>query len=94
MSTHNISFYEEISKNYPLIIIKLSSNTHLISSSGYKASVFMRCTLNILCLQETRFRQRYLDLIINETTRNKFIVRAKIINYVRKFFDEMGFLEV
>lgn len=44
--------------------------------------------------KETRFRQRYLDLIINEPVRQKFIVRAKIINYVRKFLDEMGFLEV
>lgn len=44
--------------------------------------------------RETRYRQRYLDLIINETTRQKFITRAKIINYMRKYFDEMGFLEV
>lgn len=44
--------------------------------------------------KETRFRQRYLDLIINETTRNKFIVRAKIINYLRRFMDQLGFLEV
>lgn len=44
--------------------------------------------------KETRFRQRYLDLIINEPVRQKFIVRAKIINYVRKFLDELGFLEV
>ncbi|KAL4234435.1 Lysine--tRNA ligase [Mactra antiquata] len=44
--------------------------------------------------KETRFRQRYLDLIINENTRNKFIVRAKIINYLRRFMDQSGFLEV
>ncbi|XP_041376266.1 lysine--tRNA ligase-like isoform X2 [Gigantopelta aegis] len=44
--------------------------------------------------KETRFRQRYLDLIINEPIRQKFIIRAKIINYIRRFFDEMGFLEV
>ncbi|XP_053402487.1 lysine--tRNA ligase-like isoform X2 [Mercenaria mercenaria] len=44
--------------------------------------------------KETRFRQRYLDLIINESTRNKFIVRAKIINYLRRFMDQLGFLEV
>lgn len=45
-------------------------------------------------LQETRYRQRYLDMIINEPVRQKFITRAKIINYVRKFFDKQGFLEV
>lgn len=44
--------------------------------------------------KETRYRQRYLDLIINEHVRNKFIVRAKIISYVRRFLDNMGFLEI
>lgn len=45
-------------------------------------------------MQETRFRQRYLDLILNDKVRQKFIVRAKIISYVRKFLDSLGFLEV
>lgn len=45
-------------------------------------------------MQETRFRQRYLDLIMNDKVRLKFIVRAKIISYIRKFFDSLGFLEV
>ena len=44
--------------------------------------------------QETRYRQRYLDLIINDDTRRKFIVRSNIISYVRRFFDNLGFLEV
>lgn len=44
--------------------------------------------------QETRYRQRYLDLIINAETRKKFVVRANIISYVRRFLDQMGFLEV
>ncbi|CAH1395824.1 unnamed protein product [Nezara viridula] len=44
--------------------------------------------------KETRFRQRYLDLILNDRVRSKFIVRAKIISYIRMFFDSMGFLEV
>ncbi|XP_072029554.1 lysine--tRNA ligase-like isoform X2 [Amphiura filiformis] len=44
--------------------------------------------------KETRYRQRYLDLILNDYVRNKFITRARIIAYVRKFFDELGFLEV
>lgn len=42
---------------------------------------------------ETRYRQRYLDLIMNDRVREKFIIRSQIITYVRKFFDEMGFLE-
>jgi lysyl-tRNA synthetase class 2 len=44
--------------------------------------------------QETRYRKRYLDLIMNEDVKQKFIKRAKIINYVRKFLDSLGFLEV
>lgn len=44
--------------------------------------------------QETRYRKRYLDLILNEDVKHKFITRAKIINYVRKFLDSLGFLEV
>jgi lysyl-tRNA synthetase, class II len=45
-------------------------------------------------LQETRFRQRYLDLILNDRVRQTFITRARIIAYVRKFLDSLGFLEV
>ncbi|XP_031629459.1 lysine--tRNA ligase-like [Contarinia nasturtii] len=44
--------------------------------------------------KETRFRQRYLDLILNSKVRQTFQIRAKIISYVRQFFDQMGFLEV
>ncbi|XP_047345197.1 lysine--tRNA ligase isoform X1 [Vespa velutina] len=44
--------------------------------------------------KETRYRQRYLDLILNDRVRLIFYIRAKIIAYVRKFLDELGFLEV
>ncbi|KAG5888457.1 hypothetical protein JTB14_017186 [Gonioctena quinquepunctata] len=44
--------------------------------------------------KETRFRQRYLDLILNNRVRKIFEVRAKIIAFVRRFLDEMGFLEI
>eukprot|EP00745_Piridium_sociabile_P014051 TRINITY_DN206_c0_g1_i2.p1 TRINITY_DN206_c0_g1~~TRINITY_DN206_c0_g1_i2.p1 ORF type:complete len:445 (-),score=119.93 TRINITY_DN206_c0_g1_i2:1296-2630(-) len=44
--------------------------------------------------KETRFRQRYLDLIINENKRQIFITRAKIINHLRRYFNDLGFLEV
>jgi len=44
--------------------------------------------------KETRYRQRYLDLIINAEVKKKFQVRARIISYMRRFFDEMGFLEI
>lgn len=44
--------------------------------------------------KETRFRQRYLDLILNGRVRHTFQVRAKIISYVRQFLDQLGFLEI
>ncbi|KAF7980382.1 hypothetical protein HWV62_38853 [Athelia sp. TMB] len=44
--------------------------------------------------QETRYRKRYLDLMLSEETRRIFITRSKIINYIRRFFDNLGFLEV
>eukprot|EP00092_Neocalanus_flemingeri_P014145 GFUD01015259.1.p1 GENE.GFUD01015259.1~~GFUD01015259.1.p1 ORF type:complete len:580 (-),score=205.42 GFUD01015259.1:85-1824(-) len=44
--------------------------------------------------KETRYRQRYLDLIINADITRKFQVRAQIISYMRRFFDQMGFLEI
>lgn len=56
--------------------------------------LFLVKNVLLLCPKETRYRQRYLDLIINEKVRQKFIVRAKIIAYVRRFLDSHGFLEV
>ncbi|EMP35640.1 Lysyl-tRNA synthetase, partial [Chelonia mydas] len=44
--------------------------------------------------QETRYRQRYLDLIMNDSVRQKFITRSKIITYLRNFLDDNGFLEM
>ncbi|MGD8999289.1 MAG: lysine--tRNA ligase [Granulosicoccaceae bacterium] len=44
--------------------------------------------------QESRYRQRYLDLIMNEVSRNTFRVRTQIINYIRNFLNERAFIEV
>ncbi len=44
--------------------------------------------------QEIRYRQRYLDLIMNEESRNTFIVRSRIVQFMREFLNERGFLEV
>jgi lysyl-tRNA synthetase class 2 len=43
---------------------------------------------------EERFRKRYLDLILNNEVKEKFIKRSQIIGKIRKFLDESGFLEV
>ena len=43
---------------------------------------------------EERYRQRYVDLILNEQVRSVFETRTKVVTLLRKFFDERGFLEV
>jgi len=43
---------------------------------------------------ETRYRQRYVDLIVNDHVRQVFITRSKIITEIRKFLDSRGYLEV
>jgi lysyl-tRNA synthetase class 2 len=44
--------------------------------------------------QETRYRQRYVDLIINEKSRATFRKRSEIITYMRGFLESLDFLEV
>lgn len=44
--------------------------------------------------KEIRFRQRYLDLLTNPKAKATFPIRSKIINFIRRFLDERGFLEV
>ncbi|HHT99986.1 MAG: lysine--tRNA ligase [Bacteroidota bacterium] len=43
---------------------------------------------------EQRYRQRYVDLIVNDNVMDTFIKRTKIINTMRNFFNEKGYLEV
>ena len=43
---------------------------------------------------ELRYRQRYLDLIANEKSRQVFVTRARIIQELRRFFDARGYIEV
>lgn len=43
---------------------------------------------------EQRYRQRYLDLMTNEESKNAFITRSKIIRSIRNFLDNKGYLEV
>ncbi|KFO29631.1 Serine protease HTRA1 [Fukomys damarensis] len=44
--------------------------------------------------KETRYRQRYLNLILNDFVREKFIIHSKIITHIRSFLSELGFLEI
>ena len=43
---------------------------------------------------DTRYRQRYVDLIMNPEVKDTFIKRSKIISTIRKFLDNKGFMEV
>jgi lysyl-tRNA synthetase class 2 len=43
---------------------------------------------------EQRYRKRYLDLITNPTSRETFVMRSKIIQSMRRYLDDQGFLEV
>ncbi|KAF9526914.1 lysine-tRNA ligase [Crepidotus variabilis] len=67
----------------PRSIQLLSPNLHQLPSAFYG-----------LKDQETRYRKRYLDLIMNDTTRQLFITRSRIIGYIRRFLDNQGFMEV
>lgn len=67
----------------PSEMVLLSPNLHQLPSGHFG-----------LKDQETRYRKRYLDLILSDDTRRIFITRSKIINYVRRYLDNLGFLEV
>ncbi|KAF8971268.1 hypothetical protein BDZ97DRAFT_1788623 [Flammula alnicola] len=67
----------------PLSMQLLSPNLHQLPSGHFG-----------LKDQETRYRKRYLDLILNDSTRKLFITRSRIINYIRRFLDAQGFMEV
>jgi lysyl-tRNA synthetase class 2 len=43
---------------------------------------------------ETRFRQRYLDLVMNDKVRETFVLRSRIVAEIRKYLDGVGFVEV
>jgi lysyl-tRNA synthetase class 2 len=67
----------------PSSMVLLAPNLHQLPSAHFG-----------LKDQETRYRKRYLDLIMSPNTRNIFITRARVINYLRRYLDNLGFLEV
>merc|ERR1712232_1012229 len=68
---------------FPYEVKCLSACLHMLPRSHYG-----------LADQATRYRQRYLDMIVNHETRRTFQIRAQIISYIRRFLDSRGFLEV
>ncbi|KAH8107654.1 lysyl-tRNA synthetase [Cristinia sonorae] len=67
----------------PSELILLAPNLHQLPSGHFG-----------LKDQETRYRKRYLDLILSDDTRRIFVTRSRVINYIRRFLDNLGFLEV
>jgi lysyl-tRNA synthetase, class II len=51
-------------------------------------------TFHGLTDQETRYRKRYLDLLMNEDARELFLLRARVVTSIRRFLDDEGFVEV
>ncbi|MGN0976770.1 MAG: lysine--tRNA ligase [Faecousia sp.] len=44
--------------------------------------------------KETRFRQRYVDLMVNPEVKRNFVIRSKFIKHMRNYLDNMGYIEV
>ncbi len=44
--------------------------------------------------QEMRYRQRYVDLIVNPEVRNTFRIRSKVVDFIRRYLNEADYLEV
>ena len=44
--------------------------------------------------QETKYRQRYVDLIMNEDTRRTFAIRSSVVDFIRSYLKDDGFIEV
>ena len=44
--------------------------------------------------KETRYRQRYVDLIVNPEVKRNFIIRSQFIKHLRDYLDNMGYIEV
>ena len=43
---------------------------------------------------DTRYRQRYVDLIANPEVKRTFVIRSKIISCIREYLDGLGYIEV
>lgn len=68
---------------FPLEFIRLSPCLRMLPREHYG-----------LKDQETRFRQRYLDLIMNPDVRDRFRTRSRVITYLRTFLNNLNFVEV
>jgi lysyl-tRNA synthetase class 2 len=77
-------------------VILLSPCLHMLPKAhyGFKDQESRYRYHSCLYSQAQSISQRYLDLIMNNNVRDKFMTRSSIIRYLRKFLDDRGFLEV
>ena len=73
---------------FPIEIVLLSPCLHMLPFPKGDSGV------GGISNMETRYRQRYLDLIVNADVRNTFVIRSKVINGIRKYLDDRHFIEV
>ena len=69
--------------------VRVESFTHLV-----KALRPLPEKYHGLVDKEERYRRRYVDLIMNEDVRNTFVMRSRILSLMRRYLDELGYLEV
>ncbi|KAK9901864.1 hypothetical protein M0R45_001888 [Rubus argutus] len=72
----------------------VSDNAILKKTDGWVPGSARYPETYILRDQETRYRQRYLDLILASEVREIFKTRSKIVKYIRSYLDNLDFLEV
>lgn len=75
----------------PTLLQLLSPCLHMLPKNVDKKD---EGTKEALTDQETRYRQRYLDLIVNNKPKHIFITRSKVIQHLRQEFNQRDFLEV
>jgi lysyl-tRNA synthetase class 2 len=73
---------------FPIEIVLLAPCLHMLPFA--KGDSGMGGITNM----ETRYRQRYLDLMVNADVRKTFEIRSKLINGIRKYLDNLHFIEV
>lgn len=69
--------------------VKVTNYTHLVKALHPLPDKF-----HGLVDVEERYRRRYVDLIMNEDSKNTLILRSKIISSMRRYLDNLGYLEV
>ncbi len=96
----------QLFKNFDLGDIVEASGYTFLTKTGEPSLHATKVRLLVKCLHplpekwhgltdvERRYRQRYLDLMVNPDVRQAFVVRAKIVSFIRNFLNERGYLEV